>query len=142
MSAIIPGAVVEPDTREWLEHTPLATLECRTLRHQWPRMPRLGKSKSGHIPTGGGVVWRILGYVEAGRQVEREMTCLGGCGTARIEWFLALRDGRMVRDGGCRYRYPTTYLRKRTDPDQPLEALGQEEILGTLVRRLYPRLKW
>lgn len=142
MSTIIPGAVAEPDTREWLEHTPVAVLECRTLRHQWPRMPRAGRGKGGHIPAGGGVAWRIIGHVEAGRLVEREMTCLGGCGTVRIETFLVLRDRRMVRDGLPRYRYPTTYLRKRTDPDHPLEALGQEEILGTLVRRLYPRLKW
>jgi len=139
MTATIPGALVD----DWLEHAPIAALECRTLRHLWPRMPRPGKNGKRGLPSEGRTAWKIVGNGEAGRVVERRMECLGDCGTARIETFLVLRDGRMVRDGVPRYHYERLYLRKRADYGEPaLEPLGQDQIMGMLVRRMYPRLKW
>jgi hypothetical protein len=140
MTAIVNGGL--PD--EWLETAPIAALECRTLRHQWPRMPRphQRQRKGNGLVSDGGTAWKILGTVEAGRLIERAMTCLGGCGTVRTETFLIRRDGRMIRDGIPRYRYGTLYLRKRADADRPLEPIGQDEILGMMVQRLYPKLRW
>lgn len=129
------------DSRQWLDSTPLAALECRTLRHQWPRMTRTAGRRAKHLPNDKHLQWKILGPVEAGRLLERHMTCLGGCGTTRIELFLVRHDGRMVRDGPPHYRYAATYLRKHTD-HQPLEPLDHDDILGTLVHRLYPGLQW
>ena len=98
MSApIVPGHTAD-DNQAWLNQVPLETLECRTLRHQWPRMAR-DKRTRHKLPASGPVVWRSLRAGEAGRLVEREMTCLAGCGTVRTELFLVRRDGRMIRDG-------------------------------------------
>lgn len=138
MTGVIPGHLAD----DWLEHATIESLECRTLRHQWPRTPRPGGKHRRKLANDAATTWKILGVVEAGRLIERHMTCVGGCGTERIETFLVLRDGRMVRDGLPRYRYSRPYLRKRDDPDMPLEPLGQDQILGMIVRRVYPGLRW
>jgi len=105
-------------------------------------MPRPNGKRPRHLPNTETAQWKALGKVDAGRLLERQMTCVGGCGTTRIETFLVLRDGRMVRDGAPRYRYTGRYLRKRADADHVLEPLGQDELLGMMVRRLYPALRW
>lgn len=141
MSTVISGDLADSVDRDFLDHSPLPALECRTLRHMWPRMGRANRN-ARKLPTNDGTTWKIAGAVDAGRLLERRMICQGGCGTVRIEMFCVLRDGRMVRDGYPRYIYATGYLRKRDDDHDRLDPLGQDQIMGALVRRLYPKLRW
>jgi len=133
---VIDGGLAD----DWLDHAPLAALECRTLRHQWPRMTVTGRRRQ--LPTAGPIAWKNVGVVTAGRLLERAMECLAGCGTTRTETFLILRDGRMVRDSTPRYRYQAPYLRRAVDRHEHLPPLGQDQILGAMMRRLYPKLPW
>lgn len=143
MSAVTAYIINADIDDEWLETAPIEALECRTLRHQWPRMPRPGARRSHGLHSDDNTQWKAVGAGEAGRLLHRLMTCLGGCGTQRLEVFLIRRDGRMVRDGKPRYRYTRPYLRRRADPDAPaLPHLDQDQILGVMVHRLYPKLRW
>lgn len=132
-------AALRADTRAWLDSLPVEALQCRTLRHAWPRTKR---RDSERLPGAGMVTWKVLGEGDGGRLVERAMECIGGCGTIRLETFLRLRDGRMVREGKPRYRHSRPYVRKRAEPDLELEPLGQDQLLGAVVARLLPNVSW
>lgn len=130
------------DTAHWLDTAPLAGLQCRDLRHAWPRAQQRSSVRA-RPPSTPLIVWKVL-TVSAGRPVEleRTMLCEGGCGVARVEVFVARKGGDLVRSGVPRYRHPKHYLRQRAEPDSPLERLDPDVLRGRLVARLYPALKW
>ncbi len=113
-----------------LNNLPTEALECRDLRHAWPR----GTGTVLMRPTR----WRGQRVVEA----EREMECTGGCGVTRIDVFAVGLDGRITRDTKPRYKYDPdrAYLVKRTDPSDP--PVNRDAIRTALFTRMFPDLKW
>lgn len=118
-----------PDER--LNELPIEALECRDLRHAWPRTSS-GAAKL--VPT----KRRGTRVVEA----QREMECTGGCGTVRVEDFEILADGRVLRVGQCRYRRTRPYLLKRDDPADSKPPVDRDEVRFALLARLYPDFSW
>lgn len=111
---------------------PIEALECRVLRHQWPRY-RQGSNKL--IPTK-----RRYGKVTEER---REMTCLGECGTVRIDDFEVDAEGRRHRLGRCRYRHEKKYALDRHKPGEPpQERAAFDEVHFCLLTRMYADLTW
>jgi hypothetical protein len=114
-----------------LEELPTEALECRDLRHAWPR------STSSHnvlTPTRYGSGGQVM-------LATRSMECEGGCGTIREEDFYIDPDGRMERDGKVRYRRTRPYLIKN-EPGTHHEPVDRDAVRYTLLARLYPTLKW
>lgn len=129
------------DTLQWLEKAPLQGLQCRDLRHAWPRAQSAGNARS--LQSTADITWRRLSPAGGPAELERSMHCTGRCGTVRTETFLLRAGGRMVRIGKPRYRRDDpAYLRRRSEPGVPLEPLDPDELRATLVRRMYPRLQW
>jgi hypothetical protein len=124
------------DTSDWLRETPLEALQCRDLRHAWPRAQARPRVRTA--PRTAAISWQAVGD----GQLERTMLCEGGCGTRRIESFLRRRDGSLQRIGLPRYRHEKNYLRRRSEPDQPLERVDPDVLRGNLIARLYPALRW
>lgn len=150
--AVDPQAVREDE--EWIARAPLAVLQCRDLRHAWPRqtaapknrpaiVPRRGRTAAAVLlpPNSRGVSWEVL---EHGPPVvlRRLMLCTGRCGVRRVEDFV-VRDGRLVRPGRPKLRYPAGYRRARPDPEGPRrDRLDPELVRGSIVHRLVPGLRW
>lgn len=114
-----------------LDDLPTEALECRDLRHAWPRS------------TDGSNVLTPTKYNGGGRVVEatRSMECLGKCGTVRVEEFYIYPDGRMSRIGKPSYRRSKPYLLKG-EPGVRQEPVDPDAVRYTLLTRLYPTLKW
>jgi hypothetical protein len=129
------------ETLEWLNERPIEALQCRDLRHAWPR----DQSRRGRkLESSQWINWRVIVTKSDGspKELQREMACTGGCGVVRVEEFLVMHDGSLHRGGIPRYRYPKAFLRKR-DPDAPLlEPINRDTLRGILVHRLYPNLAW
>lgn len=123
------------DTEEWLGKATVEILQCKDLRHAWPRAQRRPGVKN--LPTSPAIAWKRLPSGE----LQRTMHCIGGCGTARIETFV-YRGERLVRTGKPRYRWPDNFRRRRPEPDTPLERLDTDVLRGQILTRLYPGLTW
>ncbi len=123
------------DTADWLDKATVETLQCKDLRHAWPRAQRRPGVKN--LPTSAAITWKKL----ANGELERTMHCIGGCGTARIETFV-YRGDRLTRIGRLRYRWADNFRRRRPEADTPLEALDTDVLRGQILTRLYPGLRW
>lgn len=136
---------MRPETRKWIEQTPVEALLCRDLRHAWPRPSAAatgrGAYSDGRPPDGERITWKVLnaGGPTAPRVLERTMVCV--CGVRRLEVFV-VRDDRLVRTDRPKLKYPSWYRRTRAEPDEPLERLDADVLRGNIVARLYPGLKW
>lgn len=146
---IIDGTVthevdqLDAEVREWAAHVSVSALQCRELRHSWPRaIPRGARSRA--LGSSDGIEWRVTASYADGRpaEAEREMTCTGGCGTRRIETFRFYPGGDMHREGMARYAYDPDYLRPKASPGERMAPLPADAIRGFVVRRLFPGLKW
>lgn len=129
------------ETLDWLKEIPLEALQCRDLRHAWPRaQTRRGRN----LESKDGITWQPLITAADGtpRELQREMLCIGGCGVVRVEEFIVDREGNMRRAGKPRYRHPKTYLRQRGKDEPLLDPIDTDTLRGILVHRLYPRLAW
>jgi hypothetical protein len=122
------------DAEQWLTEASLEALQCRELRHAWPR----GQTqRTRKLKDAANVRWRR----EPGAII-REMECVGGCGVVRIETFTVAANGSLRREGRPRYRYPDGYLRSRAKDEAPLEPIEPDTLRGIVVRRLFPNLNW
>jgi hypothetical protein len=131
------------DTADWIERAPLEALQCRDLRHSWPRGTRRPGVKKAP-PSSELIVWKVITAAAAAggpAELERTMLCAGRCGTRRVESFIG-RPGGLVRHGVPRDRYGPAYRRRRPEPDTPLERLDLDVLRGSIVQRLYPALRW
>jgi hypothetical protein len=126
---------MRPDTQEWVSKASVAQLQCKDLRHSWPRAERRPGVRK--LPATKSISWAPLPSGE----LQRTMHCTGGCGTRRIETFVR-RGERLVRVGVPRYKWADTFRRRRPDPDTPLEALDTDVLRGQILTRLYPALRW
>lgn len=112
-------------------------MECRDLLHAWPR-PKIKAHE--HL-----IVFEITKRYATGRPAaaKRVMTCTGGCGVSKSQYFRITRDGRMLRDGTPRYDYPETgYRLTRVGKGQHAAIIDRDELRYTLLSRLYPTLAW
>lgn len=138
---IVATHTLDPVDAEWAASVSVQALQCRELRHSWPRaLPRNTKS----LPSSPSITWTVTATYADGRPAEaqREMICNGGCRTRRVEVFRFLPGGAMTREGSARYRYDDTYRRPKSDDGSRLAPLPADTVRGFLVRRLYPQLKW
>lgn len=139
-----PPAASTPELQvcAYVDTTRLEVLQCRDLRHAWPRaQPQTGKRPR----TMQGIIeWRALSTRGDGtwERAQRTMWCSGRCQTRRVEVFYFRRDRTMIREGRPQLRYPHDYRRKRPDLDTPLADLDVELLRGAIIARLYPNLIW
>lgn len=111
-------------------------LGCRDLLHAWPRPNNPEHARF--------IVFEATRYDAGGRvaAAERAMECTAGCGVTKIQHFTITRDGRMLRDGTARYKYPEKgYLLKPSDGSRA-EPIDRDELRYELLSRLYPDLQW
>lgn len=136
----------------WLQGARLEVLQCRELRHAWPRQHagvvkrrrRGGAAPAAALPMSeDGIEWKVL---QKGPPtiLERTMTCTAGCKVRRVETFvIRAGTGRLVRSGKPKMRYPRDYKRERPADDAPaLERLDPDVLRGGIIARLVPGLKW
>src|ERR1051325_2220395 len=125
------------ETEKWIAGASLEMLQCRELRHAWPR--NHAPSRRKELADTAHVRWRVeqsVGGVP--RVVTREMDCIGLCGVVRIETFALSISGAIVREGKPRYRHPEGYLRRRGHGEQYVEKIEPDQLRGIVVRRLFP----
>lgn len=118
-----------------LADLPLEAIECRGLRHAWPR-----RSNPSHAR-----FFRFEVTEKRGRKVIAgvlHMMCTGDCGTERKEPRRLNHEGRMVRDGRLDYKRHKPYLLKRADANTPMDRVDPDELQDTMMRRMFPDLKW
>ncbi len=119
-----------------LDDLPDEAVECRGLRHAWPR-----GSNPSHRP----LIRFEVTKERSGRVIEGvlHLICTAGCGRIRREPRRRNRAGRMVRDGKLSYgQVPgTKYLLKRV-PGEPVVRADQDEVQNRLLRRMCPGLTW
>lgn len=139
---------MRPETAKWIAATSVQALLCRDLRHAWPRpTPAAARRRPGQDrrcpPSTQLIMWRMIADESptSRRILERTMLCEAGCGVRRLETFV-VREGRLVRTGVPKFRYPPGYRRAREEPDTPLEPLDADVLRGSIVARLYPGLQW
>lgn len=119
-----------------LDDLPDQAVECRGLRHAWPR-----RSNPKHR--------RLIEFEvreqRAGRVISGvlHLTCTAGCGRIRREPRRRNRVGRMVRDGKLSYgQVPgTRYLLKRI-PGEPAHRVDPDDVQDRLLHMLCPDLSW
>lgn len=99
---------------------------CRDLKHAWSRTNVMKPTK-----------FRNGRPVEA----ERTLTCLGKCGTERVERFDIFGDGRLARQSKPQYRRTKPYLITR-EPGEDRSPVDTDSIRFALLTRMYPDLKW
>ncbi len=122
---------------ERLNELPTEAIECRRLRHAWPRRsnPRHAHLIRFEVTEREPRTKRVIAGV-------RYLTCLGNCGTERMEKMRRNRDGLMVREGRLGYQRHKPYLLPKPDPDTPAEPISSEVLEDAMMRRMFPELKW
>lgn len=132
------------ETLEWIKGRPIEQLQCRDLRHAWPREQTQTGARARSLRSSENIKWQVITKAADGspRELTREMGCTGRCGLVRVEDFFVRPDGSIQRNGKPRYRPPPGYLRKRASDEPLLEPLDTNALRGIIVHRLYPKLAW
>ncbi len=119
-----------------LDDLPDQAIECRGLRHAWPR---------GSNPKHRSLMRFEVRQERAGRVIEGvlHLTCTAGCGRIRKEPRRRNRAGKMVRDGKLTYgQMPgTKYLLKRA-PGELAAKVDPDDVQDRLLHRMFPGLTW
>ncbi len=118
-----------------LDDLPVEAIECRGLRHAWPRRsnPKHGRYFEFEVTEKRGK--KVLAGV-------LRMMCTGDCGTQRSEPRRRNHEGRMVRDGSLTYKRYKPYLLVRANLDTPVERVDPDQLQDTMMRRMFPELVW
>lgn len=110
-----------------LSNAGLAALQCRQLRHAWPR--------------NGGRLTELAHRGERCILAEIAMECTGECGTVRTVRVEPIGPGQVRRVGKPKYKYRDGYLFKTeaTDDEPPPTA---DEVTYAALTLMYPGTLW
>jgi hypothetical protein len=121
-----------------LDDLPDEAVECRGLRHAWPRGTNPAHRENIHFEVtekrGGRVIAGVL-----------HLTCTAGCGRIRKEPRRRNRHGQLVREFGRRLSYtqtPGTRYLLKPPPGESAVRVDPADVQDRLLHRLCPGLRW